>query len=163
MVNDTFGHDAGDRLLAEAGRLLQSCVGPADLVARVGGDEFTILCERVRTEEEASSIAERIGSRFQESFRFPDQPMDVSVSIGIALSEYGYERSQDMLRDADAAMYRAKLDGAGDYMIFDEEMKARSLEQRSLESDLYLALERGRIHALLPAGGQNRYLRDRRL
>ncbi len=143
MVNDTFGHDAGDRLLAEAGRRLQSCVGPADLVARVGGDEFTILCERVRTEEEASSIAERIGSRFQESFRFPDQPMDVSVSIGIALSEYGYERPQDMLRDADAAMYRAKLGGAGGYMIFDEEMKARSLEQRSLESDLYLALERG--------------------
>ena len=143
MVNDTFGHDAGDRLLAETGRRLESCVGPADLVARVGGDEFTILSERVRTADEVSSIAERIGSRFQDSFRFPDQPIDVSVSIGIALSESGYERSQDMLRDADAAMYRAKLDGAGGYQIFDEEMKTRSLEQRSLEGDLYLALERG--------------------
>ena len=142
-VNDTFGHDTGDRLLAETGRRLQSCVGPADLVARVGGDEFTILCERVRSGEDASSIAERIGSRLQESFRFPDQLIDVSLSIGIALSESGYERSQDMLRDADSAMYRAKLGGPGGYKIFDAEMKARSLEQRSLEGDLYLALERG--------------------
>ena len=143
LVNDTFGHDAGDRLLAETGRRLQSCVGPADLVARVGGDEFTILCERVRSGDDASSIAERISSRLRESFQFPDHKIDVSVSIGIALSESGYERSQDMLRDADSAMYRAKLEETGGYKIFDEEMKARSLEQRSLESDLYLALERG--------------------
>ena len=142
-VNDTFGHDAGDRLLAETGRRLQSCAGPADLVARVGGDEFTILCERVRSGDDASSIAERIGSRFQEPFHSPDQHIDVSVSIGIALSESGYERSQDMLRDADSAMYQAKLGGAGGYRIFDEAMKARSLEQRDLESDLCLALEKG--------------------
>ena len=143
MVNDTFGHDTGDRLLAETGRRLQSCVGPADLVARVGGDEFTILCERVRNGDDASSIAERIGSRIKESFRFPDQQIDVSISIGVALSESGYERSQDMLRDADSAMYESKLEGVGGYKIFDDEMKARSLEQRGLESDLYLALERG--------------------
>ena len=143
IVNDTFGHDAGDRLLAETARRLQSCAGPADLVARVGGDEFTILCERARSADDASSIAERIGSRFQESFRSPDQPIDISVSIGIALSESGYERPQDMLRDADSAMYRAKLDGVGGYKVFDEEMKAHSLEQRDLESDLNLALEKG--------------------
>ena len=143
MVNDTFGHDAGDRLLAEIGRRLESCVAPADLVARVGGDEFTILCERVRSEDDASSIAERIGSHVQESFQFGDHQIDVSVSIGIALSESGYERSKDILRDADLAMYRAKLEGAKGYKVFDAEMKARSKEQRSLESDLYSAMEWG--------------------
>ena len=143
MVNDTFGHDAGDRLLAETGRRLQSCVGPADLVARVGGDEYTILCERVHKDRDATRIAERICSRFKEPFQVSDQEVDLSASIGIALSAYGYDRPKDMMSDADAAMYRAKLAGPGGFRVFDQEMRAQSREQRNLESDLDEALDRG--------------------
>jgi diguanylate cyclase (GGDEF)-like protein/PAS domain S-box-containing protein len=143
VVNDSLGHDVGDQLLAAVGRLLRDCVRRGDTVARLGGDEFTILLEDVATTADAAHVAERIMAAMQAPFRLAGHEVCVSASIGIALSGGHTAEPEDLLRDADAALYRSKNRGKARYEVFDASMHARALERLQLENDLRHGIEQG--------------------
>jgi diguanylate cyclase (GGDEF)-like protein len=111
--NDRLGHLVGDRLLVETARRLRRCVRPGDVVARLGGDEFAILLERVIDATDASNMADRIRRDLNRSFALDDGEVRLSASIGIAVNGHDGDRPHDLLRTADANMYRAKAAGAG--------------------------------------------------
>jgi diguanylate cyclase (GGDEF)-like protein len=110
-VNDRFGHDTGNDLLVAVAARLRSCVRPGDVVARMGGDEFTILLTRLESVAPAVEVAERICSMLNESFRIGTHEMAISTSIGIAVAAADHADPGDLLRRADVAMYRAKSQG----------------------------------------------------
>jgi diguanylate cyclase (GGDEF)-like protein/PAS domain S-box-containing protein len=141
LVNDTLGHMAGDELLVAVARRLERCLRAEDTVARFGGDEFAILLDSIQDVRDATRIAERINFELALPFRVGRREVACSASIGIALSATGYDRGEDVLRDADAAMYRAKAGGRARYEVFDTEMHARALAQLQLEKDLRKAVE----------------------
>ncbi|MFN8582968.1 MAG: EAL domain-containing protein [Gemmatimonadaceae bacterium] len=145
QVNDTLGHGAGDRLLAAvAGRLLNATRG-CDTVARLGGDEFAVLLENVRTDADATIVAERIKASLRNPIEFDNgRTVTVSASIGIARA-CADEGSDELLRNADVAMYGAKSQARGDYVMFDPSMHAALVDRVSLEGDLSHALERGQL------------------
>ncbi len=143
VINDSLGHAAGDELLAIFARTLKAWLRPGDLVSRLGGDEFAVLLDGMDTIEDATRVAERIEAGLHASLRLGEREVFASVSIGIALSTSGYERPEDVLRDADLALYRAKAAGRGRYAIFDLEMHARAMAHLQLETDLRRAVERG--------------------
>ncbi len=143
LVNDSLGHGVGDQLLVTISQRLKACVRPGDVVARLGGDEFTILLDDIRGVNDATRVAERIQTELKEPFNFDGHEVFTSASIGIALSTAGHERPEYFLRDADTAMYRAKVRGKARYEMFDEAMHARAVAQLQLETDLRRALERG--------------------
>ncbi len=143
IVNDSLGHAAGDELLKEVAQRLLECIRGNDLVARLGGDEFTVLLVSLQDINQATIVAERIKAKFLTAFRVGDQEVFIGTSIGIATSEIGYSNGNDMLRDADAAMYQAKASGKGCYNIFDHEMHANALSMLHLANDLRRALDRG--------------------
>jgi diguanylate cyclase (GGDEF)-like protein/PAS domain S-box-containing protein len=140
VVNDSMGHQAGDRLLAEVGARLHDALRPTDLLARFGGDEFVVLCRSVRTEAQAVSIAGRLAQAVSAPFTVDGSEVYVTASTGIALAAEGLS-PEDLLRAADTAMYRAKRWGRP-YQVFDEAMRVRSTERLSMESALHRALER---------------------
>ena len=143
IINDSLGHAAGDQLLvAFAGRLI-GCLRPSDTVARLGGDEFTILLEDPRQPDDAITVATRILESLKKPFILGDHEVYVTASIGIAASDGGYQRPQDILRDADTAMYRAKANGKARYQVFDSGMHARALKLLETENDLRRAIDRG--------------------
>jgi diguanylate cyclase (GGDEF)-like protein len=107
-VNDNFGHAAGDILLTAVARRLEAAVRPGDFVSRLGGDEFVVVLEDVGDGAVAQTVCERIGHAFAQSFQVEGQELSTGVSTGIALSEPHHERPLDIMRDADAQMYRAK-------------------------------------------------------
>jgi diguanylate cyclase (GGDEF)-like protein len=111
IVNDSLGHDMGDRLLVDLSRRLESCARKIDTVARLGGDEFAILLDSIPGHNLATEVAERIQESLRQPFDLEGQEFFTTASIGIAYSETGYERPEDILRDADTAMYRAKANG----------------------------------------------------
>ncbi|HSK20288.1 MAG TPA: EAL domain-containing protein [Longimicrobiales bacterium] len=138
-INDSLGHLAGDELLVTVARRLESCVRQGDTVARIGGDEFAVLLDMVQDAAAVTFIVDRIRESLALPYH-PEVPVDgMSASIGIAISVSGYERAEDLLRDADSAMYRAKASGRDDYVIFDSDMHERALAQRQLEDDLRTA------------------------
>ena len=141
-INDSMGHHAGDKLLIALAGRLQSCLRPGDTVSRLGGDEFAILLEDVRGVECATHIAQRIQKALEEPFTIAGQQVFSSVSIGIALAHEDYERPEDLLRDADMAMYRAKALGKARHEVFDAGMHTRAVAQLQLETDLRWAIER---------------------
>jgi diguanylate cyclase (GGDEF)-like protein/PAS domain S-box-containing protein len=145
IVNDSLGHDAGDRLLIDVARRIGAALRPADTVARFGGDEFTILCEDIAGEIEAATIAQRIVDVFREPFALEDGEVFLATSLGIAIARGADDRAADLIRDADAAMYRAKERGKGRYEIFDEAMRADAVARLETESALRRALERGEL------------------
>jgi diguanylate cyclase (GGDEF)-like protein/PAS domain S-box-containing protein len=141
-INDSLGHVVGDQLLkAVAGRLV-GCVRPQDTVSRFGGDEFAILLNGMKHSGEALSVTERILHEIEAPFRLSGYDVFTSTSAGIALSAIGYESTEEILRDADTAMYRAKEQGKGRYEVFDKLMHARAISRLQLETDLRRALER---------------------
>jgi diguanylate cyclase (GGDEF)-like protein/PAS domain S-box-containing protein len=142
-INDSLGHSIGDRLLISFARLLQDCVGPDDLLARLSGDEFGVLLPNVQDAGDAIRVADRILAQLKQPVSLRDQEVYTSISIGITWSALGYERTEDILRDADTAMHRAKRRGKSRYELFDADMHAEAVAQLTLESDLRRAIERG--------------------
>jgi diguanylate cyclase (GGDEF)-like protein/PAS domain S-box-containing protein len=141
VINDSLGHMIGDQLLVEIARRLETCLRPGDTVARLGGDEFTVLIDDIKDEGEAIYVAERIKKELTKSFNLSGREVFTTLSIGIAPSSTGYERAEDMLRDADTAMYRAKSLGKARHEIFDKAMHARAINLLQLETDLRKAIE----------------------
>jgi len=140
LVNDSLGHRAGDLLLMEMARRLEECVRDQDMLARVGGDEFVVVQSIGRDPQIAVAIAERILTRLQAPFRINGHDLFVTASIGIVEMALGYKTSEALLRDADIAMYAAKSQGPGQYILFSESMRARVVETLSLQTDLRQAL-----------------------
>ena len=151
IVNDSLGHLAGDRLLASLSQRFSSSVRPGDLIARFGGDEFAILLDPISGPEDAARIAYRIQEALAEAFDLGGSEVFSSASIGIALSSTGYERAEDLLRDADTALYRAKAGGRARFEVFDEAMRAHVTKVMRTERDLRRAIERRRVPRPLPA------------
>ena len=141
LINDSLGHQAGDTLLIEVAKRLQSCVRDEDTVARLGGDEFVILLE-LATELTAVQAAERIEQKFTRPFKIEGREFVVSVSIGIALGDASQGRSDVLLRNADVAMYRAKSEGRARHVVFRASMHTDGLVRLNLENDLRQALRR---------------------
>ncbi|MCU1463470.1 MAG: hypothetical protein JWO37_3545 [Acidimicrobiales bacterium] len=142
VINDSLGHDAGDQLLVTMAARLQSTLRPMDTAARFGGDEFVILCEDLVAEAEAFSIAERICAAVAEPVFSGDAEVHVTTSIGIALTADPDIRPEDLVRDADAAMYRAKERGKNRYEVFDAHMRDRAVARLAVETALRRAIER---------------------
>ena len=141
-VNDTLGHDIGDRLLITAAERLTECLRPDDTAARLGGDEFAVLLEEVVEPSEAERVAKRILHALSSPFDLEGHRQFTSASVGIVI-KYGSDSSPgDLLRSADLAMYKAKAAGKNRYAIFDPETARRSMERLELENDLRSALER---------------------
>jgi diguanylate cyclase (GGDEF)-like protein/PAS domain S-box-containing protein len=142
VINDSLGHTIGDQLLVGIADRLKYNLRPGDTVARLGGDEFTILIEDIADESESVQVAERIQKELSVPFTLSGREVFTTVSMGIAPSDTGYERAEDILRDADTAMYRAKSLGKARYEIFDKAMHARAINLLQMETDMRRALER---------------------
>jgi len=142
VVNDSLGHMTGDQLLIGVARRLQSSMRHVDTVARLGGDEFVVLLEDIEDISQATQSAERIQAQLREPFVLDESEVFTSASIGIAASTTEYSRAEDIIRDADIAMYRAKSMGKARYELFDEAMHGRAVELLQLETDLRKAVDR---------------------
>jgi Amt family ammonium transporter len=147
-VNDSLGHLAGDRLLAAAARRLLQCVRPGDTVSRLGGDEFAILLTEMADPADPVRVTERIQYDLAVPFDLEGHEVVTGASIGIAVGGPGYERPEQVLRDADIAMYRAKALGRGRHQVFDPSMHAHAVAVLRTEMELRRALERNefRLH-----------------
>ncbi len=141
-INDSLGHPVGDRLLLMVSRCLKEQVRANDTVCRLGGDEFVVLLDSIADAREALSIAERIQSSLQSLHQLDSREISTSASIGIALSQETYTHANELLRDADTAMYRAKSSGRARAEIFDASMHQKAVERFRLETSLHRALER---------------------
>ena len=144
-VNDSLGHLVGDQLLKGIAERLRECMRPSDIVARLGGDEFTILVEGTYDENEVTSIAERIQQKFSIPFDLDGHEVYSSASIGILHASEKHLHSEDMMRDADTAMYQAKRAGKARHAVFDEQMHQAAREILQLETDLRRAVERDEL------------------
>jgi diguanylate cyclase (GGDEF)-like protein/PAS domain S-box-containing protein len=143
-INDSLGHTAGDELLTGMAERLQDCLRVTDTAARLGGDEFAVLLEDLATEQEATVVAERIILALIRPFRSAGREVVVGVSIGIAFGSVGISGDQ-LLRNADLAMYTAKRHHPGGYQIFRSDMHTRALERLELEVDLRRGVGRGEL------------------
>jgi diguanylate cyclase (GGDEF)-like protein len=117
-INDSFGHQFGDKVLAQFGRLVKSCLRPQELIGRMGGDEFALIVERIHSNEEAVAIAQRILEHTNVSFEVDGQTLRLSMSIGIAITPHSIA-AENLMQAADVAMYRAKQLGKGRYTLYD--------------------------------------------
>jgi diguanylate cyclase (GGDEF)-like protein len=142
IINDALGHMIGDQLLIAVARKLEACLRSGDTVARFGGDEFTILLGDIKDVADAIRIANRIREELRLPFKLDEYEVFTTVSIGIALSATGYDRPEDLLRDADTAMYCAKKLGSGCFEVFDKSMYDRAVASLELDNDLRQAIER---------------------
>ncbi|HEX2097170.1 MAG TPA: EAL domain-containing protein [Solirubrobacterales bacterium] len=148
LINDSIGHHAGDELLRAVAPRLRSHLRPGDIVARFGGDEFGILVDRLTDEDEAVAIADRVADAFTEPYSMGGADHFVTASIGIAVARPSTREPVDadmLIRDADAAMYRAKEGGRGRCEVFDAEMRARAMRRLEIERQLRHALERDEL------------------
>jgi diguanylate cyclase (GGDEF)-like protein/PAS domain S-box-containing protein len=151
MINDSLGHLVGDQLLVGVATRLEKCLRSSDTVARLGetftvarlgGDEFTILLDDIKEPADANRAAERLMKALAPPFILAGKEVFTSISIGIAMSNAAYDQPEDLLRDADTAMYRAKSLGKARYEVFDADMRASVMARLQLETDLRRALER---------------------
>jgi diguanylate cyclase (GGDEF)-like protein len=141
VINDSLGHLVGDEVLKEVARRLMTCVRGPDLVARLSGDEFAILLEDVPIPATAAKVAQRVLNAFAAPARIDGTDLTLSTSIGVAFGDPRHETADEVLRDADAAMYRAKKGGRGRYEMFDESLQQIAVDVLRLEAELRTALQ----------------------
>jgi diguanylate cyclase (GGDEF)-like protein/PAS domain S-box-containing protein len=140
-VNDSLGHEVGDRLLVAASERLKGCLRPEDTLARFGGDEFVVMVEDVERPEQAIHVAERLIGSLEDSFVLEGRELFVTTSMGIAFGTFRTKSAETLLRDADTAMYRAKYESSG-YAVFDPALYERAVRRLEMENDLRPAVER---------------------
>ena len=145
-INDSLGHPCGDELLIMIARRLETCVRQSDVVARFGGDEFAILLESIQGPSDAIYVAEKVLQTIAAPFKVTNHEAITTASIGVALSSPNYKEAEDIIRDADTAMYRAKEGGKARYEIFDTAMHTRAVTLLRLETDLRRAIENDELH-----------------
>jgi diguanylate cyclase (GGDEF)-like protein/PAS domain S-box-containing protein len=145
VVNDSLGHDAGDQLICEVAQRLAGCLRDGDTLARLGGDEFTVLMPDIADTHIAEAVARRIESRLKPAFELPGQSVFVTASIGIATGVALHDRSEALLRDADAAMYEAKARGRARHAVFDTTMHTRAVTRLAIETDLRRAIDNDQL------------------
>lgn len=141
-INDSLGHAAGDQLLMLVTNRIRKCLRAGDTASRIGGDDFIILLDDLKEASDATRVASRIQEEFATPFQLGEREIFSSVSIGIALNGGAYEEAEDMLRDADTAMYRAKSQGRARHEVFDPVMHECALKLLQMEHDLRMAIER---------------------
>jgi diguanylate cyclase (GGDEF)-like protein len=140
VVNDSLGHLVGDELLIAVSRRLESCLRPGDVLSRLGGDEFAILLNGLQTEQQANVIAFRVQETLSKPFSIGGREVFTSASIGIAFGAAEYNTPDEMMHDADTAMYQAKAHGKARHEVFDADMDARARDRLGLENDLRRAV-----------------------
>jgi diguanylate cyclase len=145
VINDSLGHPAGDKLILAVAERLRHSLRRHETIARFGGDEFAILCEDIADEQDAIAVAERVLKSFGTPFQLSHGETTAGASIGIALSADPDEVGEDLIRDADAAMYRAKGSGGGRFLLFDELTRQRAVARLETEKALRLAIERDEL------------------
>jgi len=145
LVNDSLGHRAGDELLVSVGKRLRAMLRPTDVLARLGGDEFAILVEDLHRQRDAIDLAERVHRELEKPIRLGTMDVTVSASIGITFSTNNYQSSDQIIRDADIAMYKAKSRGKAQYAVFDSSLHRHVAEQLQLEQELRRALGQGQL------------------
>jgi len=144
-VNDSYGHPTGDQLLVMVARRIETCLRAGDTIARLGGDEFTVLLEEVGNIDEAVAVTDRIHQAMSGPFGVDGHEIFMTASIGIVLGDPDTEDLPSLVRDADTAMYRAKVGGRGRSTIFTGDMRDEAIERLRVETDLRRALERGEL------------------
>lgn len=145
-VNDSLGHVIGDRLLLEIAQRLELCLRPGDTLARLGGDEFTILMENTQDLQEAIELAQRLQQSLRDPLPVENHRIFTQVSIGIAPADPGHRQPQDLLQDADIALYRAKKQKPSEgYVVFDRTMRSETVRRLQLETDLRGAIDRNEL------------------
>jgi diguanylate cyclase (GGDEF)-like protein len=145
IINDSLGHRSGDEFLVQVSRRILGHVREQDLVARLGGDEFAILMNDIEDPQQATTLADRLLQVLREPLLISGSDIATSASIGITFSNFGYRAPDDVLRDADIAMYRAKTQGKARYAVFDASLHAQVTRQLHLENDLRRAIETGQL------------------
>lgn len=140
LINDTLGHLEGDRFLIETSKRLKLCIRENDTLGRIGGDEFVILLDRINDVQDAKEVAKRVLIGLAEPYKLANQQFKSGASIGIAFSHYKADTSESLLRDADAAMYQAKSNGKGCYVIFDDKSHKQFNNDIKLEQELSNAI-----------------------
>ena len=143
VINDSLGHAEGDDLLKQIAGRLQAMTRTGDLLARLGGDEFVILLTEMLEADDAVTVAGRIQDDLKKPFYLCGNEVFISASIGIALSTDGHRQADEMLRDADIAMYQAKANGKARYQVFDQEMRAQATTRLQIETEMRQGLDRG--------------------
>jgi diguanylate cyclase (GGDEF)-like protein/PAS domain S-box-containing protein len=143
LVNDTLGHGAGDKLLKEAAERLRSCIRASDTVGRLGGDEFAAILSELGKPGDAGLVAQKIVDAFKRPFDLEGKETYVSASVGVTLYPADSESAEELVVNADAAMYRAKEEGRSNYQYFTRDMNERALQRVQMEAALRRALERG--------------------
>jgi len=149
VINDSLGHLAGDAVLKEVAVRLHTCVREPDVVARLAGDEFAILLEHVDGTESAARVAQRVLEALSRALPVAGRELQPSASLGIALGDHRYTHADELLRDADIALYRAKELGRKRYALFDDTLAKNLVDELSMEGELRLALQRGEFQPYL--------------
>ena len=142
VINDSLGHTVGDQLLTALAGRLESCIRRCDTLARLGGDEFAVLLEEIDGLEDAAMVCDRIHQSLKTPFKLSGYEVFANISIGLVCSNVGYEKSSDLLRNADTALYRAKAQGGNCYTVFDQTMHQRAVALWQMATQAQFAVER---------------------